>query len=129
MKYTTYDSVTNLASIGPGGNWGDVYLALTPYNVTVVGGRDADVGRSGYLLGGGNSYYTGRQGFGCDAVSSFEVILTNGTIINANQDEIDDLCEWPSTIPLSAIETRHAHFTTPINASLEPCSMFLRVTR
>lgn len=91
MNDTTYDAATNLASVGPGGNWGQVYAALEPYEVTVVGGRDADVGISGYLLGGGNSYYTGRVGFGCDNVGNFEVVLTNGSVVNANNDTNSDL--------------------------------------
>ncbi|KAI1298398.1 FAD-binding domain-containing protein [Xylaria venustula] len=91
LNSTTYDPETNIASIGPGGKWQYVYQELIKYGVTAVGGRDGDVGVGGFLLGGGNSYYSGRQGFGCDSVINFEVVLANGTIVNANEAENGDL--------------------------------------
>lgn len=51
----------------------------------------ADVGISGFLLGGGDSYYSGRYGFGCDNVVNFEVVLPNGTIVDANNATNSDL--------------------------------------
>lgn len=62
LNATSYNSETNIASIGPGGKWQDVYKDLIKYGVTATGGRDGDVGVRGFLLGGGNSYYSGRQG-------------------------------------------------------------------
>lgn len=41
-----------LTSVGPGNRWIDVYDYLDPFNLTVVGGRDAQVGVGGFLLGG-----------------------------------------------------------------------------
>lgn len=38
-----------------------------------------------------NSYYTFRQGFGCDNVVHFEVVLADGSVINANSTSHDDL--------------------------------------
>ncbi|RWA08866.1 hypothetical protein EKO27_g6226 [Xylaria grammica] len=94
LNATTYDPTTNIASIGPGGKWQYVYKELIEYGVTAVGGRDGDVGVGGFLLGGGNSYYSGRHGFGCDTVINFEVVLADGSIINANEAENSDL--WRS---------------------------------
>ncbi|KAI1170199.1 FAD-binding domain-containing protein [Nemania sp. FL0916] len=91
LNHTSYDAETNIASIGPGGRWQYVYADLIKYGITVAGGRDGDVGVGGFLLGGGNSYYSGRTGFGCDSVINFEVVLANGTIINANQTANADL--------------------------------------
>ncbi|KAJ3578650.1 hypothetical protein NPX13_g1910 [Xylaria arbuscula] len=91
MNTTTYDPETNIASIQPGGKWQNVYKDLIEYSVTVTGGRDGDVGVGGFLLGGGNSYYSGRQGFGCDGVANYEVVLANGTIVYANQVQNADL--------------------------------------
>jgi hypothetical protein len=31
------------------------------------------------------------RGFGCDSVINYEVVLVNGTVINANKDEHPDL--------------------------------------
>lgn len=91
LNSTSYNGETNTASIGPGGKWQNVYAELIKYGITVTGGRDGDVGVGGFLLGGGNSYYSGRMGFGCDSVVNFEVVLANGTIINANQTTNADL--------------------------------------
>ncbi|KAI0446386.1 FAD-binding domain-containing protein [Xylaria telfairii] len=91
LNSTSYNADTNIASIGPGGRWEYVYAELIKYGITTTGGRDGDVGVGGFLLGGGNSYYSGRTGFGCDSVVNFEVVLANGTIINANQTANSDL--------------------------------------
>jgi FAD/FMN-containing dehydrogenase len=78
--------------VEPGAAWKDVYSNLLQTgNVTVTGGRDGGVGVGGFLLGGGLSYYTGRNGLGCDQVVNFEVVLANGSIVNANQQENSDL--------------------------------------
>lgn len=38
-----------------------------------------------------NSYYTFRQGFGCDNVVNFEIVLADGSVVNANSTSHDDL--------------------------------------
>lgn len=91
---TTYDPETKTASIGPGAHWGDVYDTLTPYGVTVTGGRAGSVGVGGFLLGGGNSFHSGSHGFGCDQVKNYEIVLADGRVINANENEHKDL--WQS---------------------------------
>ncbi|KAF2232992.1 FAD binding domain-containing protein [Viridothelium virens] len=91
MNRTTYDSQSNLASIGPGSKWKDVYAELHKHGVLVPGGRDGGVGVGGFLLGGGLTYYVGREAFACDSVKNFEIVLTNGTVVNANKDENSDL--------------------------------------
>ena len=92
MNRSHYDHGRKLASVEPGAAWKDVYHDLLHNgNVTVTGGRDGGVGVGGYLLGGGISYYTGRNGFGCDEVINFEVVLANGSIIDANADQNPDL--------------------------------------
>ncbi|KAH8663210.1 hypothetical protein BGZ61DRAFT_368088 [Ilyonectria robusta] len=91
MKGITYDASTGLASVLPGGRWVDAYKTLETYGVAVPGGRDGNVGVGGFLTGGGNSYYTARAGFGCDSIVNAEVVLANGTIVNANKSTNSDL--------------------------------------
>ncbi|KAJ3550352.1 hypothetical protein NM208_g25 [Fusarium decemcellulare] len=91
LKGTSYDSTTGLASILPGGRWADVFKVLETHGVAVPGGRDGNVGVAGFLTGGGNSYYTGRVGFGCDSIVNAEVVLADGSIVNANKDTHPDL--------------------------------------
>lgn len=80
MNTTTYDEESKIASILPGSRWRGVYETLDPHNVTVSGGRAASVGVTGFLTGGGNSFYSARKGFACDSVVNFEVVLASGYV-------------------------------------------------
>ncbi|RDW78453.1 hypothetical protein BP5796_06305 [Coleophoma crateriformis] len=79
------------ASVGPGLTWYDVYTKLDPLNVSVVGGREAGVGVGGLTLGGGISYFSGRYGWACDNVNNYEVVLADGSIVNASPTRYSDL--------------------------------------
>lgn len=61
MNSTTYDEGTQVASIGPGANWGMAYKALAPYGVVAIGGRADVVGVGGFTTGGGYSFHTVSQ--------------------------------------------------------------------
>ena len=50
-----YDPTTSTAEIGAGLVWDDVYRALEPHGVNVLGGRVTGVGVAGFTLGGGSS--------------------------------------------------------------------------
>ncbi|RAH73070.1 FAD-binding oxidoreductase [Aspergillus aculeatinus CBS 121060] len=91
MNSTTYHADKGVASILPGSRWQAVYKALDPYGVTVPGGRGGPVGVGGFLIGGGNTFYTARVGFACDNVENFEVVLANGSIVDANRTSNPDL--------------------------------------
>ncbi|KAK1975617.1 FAD binding domain-containing protein [Colletotrichum cereale] len=91
MNVTTYNESTKIASIQPGSDWGRVYTALDPYGVATVGGRASVVGVGGFTTGGGYSFHTNSAGFACDQVANFEVVLSNGTVVNANEKENADL--------------------------------------
>ncbi|KAL4938614.1 hypothetical protein BDV06DRAFT_231674 [Aspergillus oleicola] len=78
LKYlnsTSYDKVSNTASLGPGAKWQDVYAALQKHGVVTTGGQDGDVGVG---VGGAS---------GATRLGTFEVVLVNDTIINANKNE------------------------------------------
>jgi FAD/FMN-containing dehydrogenase len=47
-----------VVQLGPGNRWFEVYSALEPLGLTVVGGRSATVGVGGFLLGG-RRFWTG----------------------------------------------------------------------
>lgn len=83
--------VPPIVSVGPGATWGDVYSHLDAANLSVNGGRAASIGIGGLTLGGGISFFGPRFGWTCDTVTNFEVVLANGSIINANEDENRDL--------------------------------------
>ncbi|KAF2992893.1 hypothetical protein E8E14_000003, partial [Neopestalotiopsis sp. 37M] len=87
----TYADPQQIVSVGVGSTWGAVYAYLDPVQLSTVGARVAGVGIGGLALGGGISYFGPRFGWACDSVTNFEVVLANGTIINANEDENQDL--------------------------------------
>ncbi|KAH6844663.1 hypothetical protein B0I37DRAFT_166599 [Chaetomium sp. MPI-CAGE-AT-0009] len=82
---------SSVVSLGPGQRWGNVVEALDPHNVTVVGGRLSSLGVGGLLLGGGFSYFSGEYGLAADNVRSAEVVLGNGTIVEASAKVNPDL--------------------------------------
>ncbi|ETS77959.1 hypothetical protein PFICI_10021 [Pestalotiopsis fici W106-1] len=91
MNQTEYDADGQIAKIGAGGRWHEVYTALEPFGVTVPGGRASQVGVAGFLLGGGNSFFSSMVGLGCDSVINFEVVLASGQVVNANREVNADL--------------------------------------
>lgn len=54
-----YDHVSKTAEIGAGLIWDDVYAALEPFRVNVLGSRVTGIGVAGFILGGGewNLFY------------------------------------------------------------------------
>lgn len=78
-------------SVGAGATWDAVYSLLDPLNLSVVGGRVAGVGVGGLTIGGGISYFGPRYGWVCDMVLNFEIVLSNGSIVDANSHTNPDL--------------------------------------
>ncbi|TGJ85112.1 hypothetical protein E0Z10_g3636 [Xylaria hypoxylon] len=72
-----------IASIGPGQVWADVYTWLARYGLAVNGGRYGTVGVGGLLVGGGISYFSSTKGWGCDTIVGYEVVLADGSVIEA----------------------------------------------
>lgn len=91
MNSTTYHTENDTATVQSGALWGSVYSTLDELGVMVVGGRSASVGTGGLVLGGGNSFYAARKGLVCDNVAQFEIVLGNGEIVHANNQDRSDL--------------------------------------
>ncbi|KAI8950403.1 putative oxidoreductase [Xylaria longipes] len=70
--------------VGVGNTWDTVYAKLGALNLSVTGGRVAGVGVGGLSLGGGISYFGTRYGWTSDTITNYEVVLANGSIVNAN---------------------------------------------
>jgi FAD/FMN-containing dehydrogenase len=77
--------------VGPGNRWTDVYNYLTPKGISVVGGRVAEIGVGGLILGGGISFFSGRFGWALDSVRNYELVTASGEILNVNYDSHPDL--------------------------------------
>ncbi|KAK7959061.1 FAD-binding oxidoreductase [Apiospora aurea] len=91
FDHVTFDAEKGAASIGAGQRWLNVYTQLDKYNVTVVGGRVTDVGVGGLTLGSGLSYLSDLYGLVCDNVLAFQLVLGNGSTVEANATQNPDL--------------------------------------
>ncbi|KAF2662068.1 FAD-binding domain-containing protein [Lophiostoma macrostomum CBS 122681] len=84
-------------SVATGENWGALFKVLEAQGLATVGGRVSCVGVGGLTLGeintraGGASFFSGRYGFVCDAVRSFEVVLSSGKVVEASASSNPDL--------------------------------------
>lgn len=52
LNKITLSKDKSIATVGPGAEWLQVYEALDPYGVAVIGGRGPTVGAGGFMLGG-----------------------------------------------------------------------------
>ncbi|KAF9460197.1 hypothetical protein BDZ94DRAFT_1311743 [Collybia nuda] len=77
-----YDPGSQTAVIGAGLIWDDVYAALAPYGVSVLGGRVTGIGVAGFTLGGGYSWKSNQHGLTIDSVVAFELVKPDGSIAN-----------------------------------------------
>ncbi|KAL8863616.1 MAG: hypothetical protein Q9178_000299 [Gyalolechia marmorata] len=91
MTEVSLNRQTKIATVQPGAKWADVYSYLGTFGYAVPGGRAGNVGVGGLTSGGGNSFFAARYGFTCDNVKLFEVILGNGTIVQADNVTNTDL--------------------------------------
>lgn len=77
----TYHKDNQTVDLGAGQRWLAVYEALSPYNVTVVGGRVNSVGVAGLILGGGYSWKSSQYGLSIDNILEYEVRYTRNRTI------------------------------------------------
>ncbi|KAM0277139.1 hypothetical protein ACHAQH_006033 [Verticillium albo-atrum] len=81
----------SVAQIRPAARWGSVIAQLEEYGLSVTGGRSGHVGVGGLLVSGGASYHTQLHGLSCDNVVNYEVVLADGSVIEANESQNQDL--------------------------------------
>ncbi|KAI9650562.1 hypothetical protein NHQ30_000580 [Ciborinia camelliae] len=83
--------MAKLDNISAGLKWGQIYEYLESNGMMVSGGRASLVGIGGLVVGGGNSPFAPKKGFVVDAVTNFELVAGNGSIINVNATSNSDL--------------------------------------
>ncbi|KAI1148841.1 putative oxidoreductase [Nemania diffusa] len=91
LKSVDLSADKSSVSVGSGATWDLVYGKLDPLGLSVAGGRVAGVGVGGLTLGGGISYFSPREGWTCNQALAFEVVLADGSIVEANESENADL--------------------------------------
>lgn len=91
MTEITVSADNTTVSVSPGNRWVDVYAALDPYNLYVIGGRLKTIGVPGLSLIGGFHYLINKYGYSMDNILSYSVVLGNGTQVIANSTSNPDL--------------------------------------
>ncbi|GMG02083.1 unnamed protein product [Aspergillus oryzae] len=69
----------------------DVYAYLADYDLSAPGGRLGPVGVPGLLLAGGVNFYGNQVGWSCNSVVNYEVVLADGSVVQANKTSYSDL--------------------------------------
>ncbi|KAI9449101.1 FAD-binding domain-containing protein [Lactarius psammicola] len=83
------DSTAGTVELGSGLTWDQVYAALDPIGITVIGGRVRGIGVAGLTLGGGLSFKSNQYGLSIDNVVSYDLVLPNGTITSVTSNDTD----------------------------------------
>ncbi|KAK7981306.1 FAD binding domain-containing protein [Apiospora saccharicola] len=91
MSSLTVSPDHKMVSLGAGGKWSDLYPLLTPYNLTVAGGRVPGIGVAGFALGGGVSFEARRHGWTCDNIYGYEMVLASGEVVYVTSSSHPDL--------------------------------------
>ncbi|KAK7531569.1 uncharacterized protein J3D65DRAFT_119050 [Phyllosticta citribraziliensis] len=81
----------SIVSVGTGNKWVDVYEALEPHGLAVIGGRVSAIGVGGLTLGGGISFFSGLHGWACDNVVNYELVTGSGVVLQVNESSHPDL--------------------------------------
>lgn len=77
--------------IGPGAQNIDVLNGLAPHGLVLGGGGCPTVAAGGFLQGGGFGLLTRPLGMTCDSLVSAEVVLADGSVVTASEEEHEDL--------------------------------------
>jgi FAD/FMN-containing dehydrogenase len=76
----TIDAVAATVKVGSGLTWDQVYAALEPYGVNVVGARVPGIGVAGLTLGGGESVLSFNGSTSHDAKTTRRLLLEEQSI-------------------------------------------------
>ena len=91
MKGVRVDPVEKTVRVEPGCCWGDVDHATHAFGMATVAGIISTTGVGGMTLGGGHGYLSRKYGLTIDNLLSADVVLADGRLVHANQDENSDL--------------------------------------
>jgi hypothetical protein len=91
LKTVTVDPDSRTAKVGGGCLVGDVDAATHEHGMAAPAGIISTTGASGLMLGGGIGHLTRKAGLSIDNILGAEVVLADGSVVNANENENDDL--------------------------------------
>ncbi|WP_207590910.1 FAD-binding protein [Halomontanus rarus] len=85
------DPGTKTVHVEPGCTWGDVDHATHAFGLATVSGIISTTGVGGLTLGGGHGYLSRKHGLAIDNLVSADVVLADGRLVHASEDENSDL--------------------------------------
>jgi FAD/FMN-containing dehydrogenase len=91
MRGVTVDPHTVTAVAEGGASAGDVVAAARPYGLAPVTGTVKAVGMAGLTLAGGYGPLCGKHGLALDNLLAAEVVLADGRVVTASEDDDADL--------------------------------------
>ena len=77
--------------VGAGVKWDRVAPRLSAHGLAGLHGSSPDVGIAGYSLGGGMGWLARRHGLQANAVTAFELVTAEGTLVRADHEHHADL--------------------------------------
>ena len=91
LKSIEVDPSKMTAIIGPGVLAGELNLALVEHKLFFPTAHAWTVGMGGFLLQGGFGWNSRNVGVGCENVIGIDVVLADGTLVHANENDYADL--------------------------------------
>jgi FAD/FMN-containing dehydrogenase len=91
LKTVSVDPDSATATIGGGCLVGDVDAATHEHGLAAPAGIISTTGAGGLMLGGGIGHLSRKAGLSIDNILGAEVVLADGSVVNANESENDDL--------------------------------------
>jgi FAD/FMN-containing dehydrogenase len=91
LKRIEVDPVAKTARAGGGVLWGEFDAATQEHALHTPGGRVTTTGVGGFTTGGGYGWTSSKYGLTCDNLISAEVVLADGSVVIASEQENDDL--------------------------------------
>jgi FAD/FMN-containing dehydrogenase len=91
LKSVEVDPVARTARAGGGVLWGEFDAATQEHGLHTPGGRVTTTGIGGFTTGGGYGWTSSKYGLTCDNLISAEVVLADGRVVTASEQENEDL--------------------------------------
>jgi FAD/FMN-containing dehydrogenase len=91
LKRIEVDPVAKTAHAGGGVLWGEFDAATQEHGLHTPGGRVTTTGVGGFTIGGGYGWTSSKHGLTCDNLISAEVVLADGSVVTASEEENADL--------------------------------------
>lgn len=85
------DPMGKTARVGAGATWGEFDVEAQAFGLATTGGVHPGTGVAGLTLGGGIGFLARTCGLATDNVISMDVVLADGTLVRASEDENPDL--------------------------------------